>query len=118
MQLETNRRNATGMGVSSLMAKIVSPFDEQDFIILPDAWLGEHAQRHDEAVEKATAAKMPRTWRDFAVSLALLDDWKLPGLSGNPEKWDFATISLPIMAWVKQVTLEAYYANFVIPKNS
>jgi len=98
--------------------KIASPFNPEHFITMPDEWKGEHAQRHDDAAEKATAAKLPRTWREFAVAMALLDDWNLPGVNGNPDRWDFAAISLPIMAWGKLPTLDADNANLIIPNNS
>lgn len=90
----------------------------ESYIDLPDVWKGLHAQRHDEAAETARKSKMPLTWREFSVAMALLDDWQLPGLNGNPERWDLAGLDLRVMAWVKNVTLTAYYANFEIPKNS
>ena len=100
--------------------RIDCPYDEfpDAHVVIPDAWYGEHAQRHDEAVTKARAAKLPQTWQDFSVAMALLDDWSLPGMSGNPEKWDLGKVNLRIMAWVSAVTLPEYYACFRIPKNS
>ena len=100
--------------------RIDCPFPDHDgaFIELPDHWKGVHAQRYDEAIEAARVAKLPVTWREFSAAMALLDDWKLPGMNGNPDKWDFAELDLRVMVWVKNVTLPAYYGNFVVPKNS
>ena len=92
-------------------------YDETHYIELPNEWLGKHARQHDEAYQKARDAELPATWRDFAVSVALLDDWYLPGLPKNPEKWDFETISLRLMAWVKVKVLSEYYKCFDVSKN-
>lgn len=115
--METKRRDGSGLGYGKLM-RIDCPFADDSYIELPDTWKGIHALRHDEAIEKAQKANMPETWRSFSVSMALLDNWQLPGLNGNPDKWDLAELDLRVMAWVKNVTLPAYYANFTLPKNS
>lgn len=88
------------------------------YIDLPDEWLGLHARRRDEAVEKARAAGLSSTIRDFAVSMALLDDWHLPGLNGNPDRWDFDQVGLPLIAWVNSETLIDFSSCWAIPKNS
>jgi len=49
------------------------------WIDLPDTWLGRHAQRRDEVIEKSPK-DMGITLMSFAVSLALLENWNLPGL--------------------------------------
>jgi hypothetical protein len=96
--------------------RIQSPYDPAHFIEFPNEWLGKHAKRHDEAV--AASQDMPATWREFACAMALLDDWNLPGLPKNPEKWDFGAMSLRVMAWVKNEVLLSYYRCFQVPKNS
>ena len=88
------------------------------WIKTPSEWLGEHAQRRDEANESARKNKLGETLRGFAVALALLDDWHLPGLGGNPEKWDFTKVSLPIIAWVSTEINARYWENYALPKNS
>ena len=42
--------------------------------------------------------------------MALFDDWNLPGMNGNPEKWDLVEMDLRLMAWVIAVTMPGYYA--------
>lgn len=86
------------------------------WIDLPDLpWLGRHAQRRDEASEKSK--DLGQTLQMFVVSLALLDDWSLPGLTGNPEKWDYAGLDLRMIYWVSQTVLSDFGACFDIPKN-
>ena len=93
---------------------------EEFWIELPDEWLGYHAQRRDDAVRVLDEKKpdMGETLRKFSVSLALLDDWSLPGLSGNLENKDFEELSLSIIGWVNLVTLNSFGACFVLPKVS
>lgn len=86
------------------------------WIDLPDLpWLGRHAQRRDEASEKSK--ELGPTIQGFAVSVALLENWNLPGLNGNPEKWDFSLIDLRLIYWVSTTTLSDFGACFDIPKN-
>lgn len=92
------------------------PALEQCWIDLPDLpWLGRHAQRRDEAAEKAK--DLGQTLQSFAVALALLEDWSLPGLTGNPERWDYGELNLSVIAWVTQEVLSDFYKCFEIPKN-
>jgi hypothetical protein len=87
-------------------------------ITLPDRWLGLHAERRDEAIEQLdkVAKYKGGVLRNFAVSLALLDDWSLPGLSGKPDKWDFKQIDLDLIAWVNETVLSSFGLCFVVPK--
>ena len=96
--------------------RLQSPYDPVHYIELPDEWLGKHAKRHDDAA--AAGSELPATWRDFAVAMALLDDWNLPGVAKNSELWDFAELGLPLMIWVKTAVLQSYYRCYEIPKNS
>lgn len=100
--------------------RFVSPFaDYPDaFIELPDRWLGRHATRYAEAIEAGKREKLIGRVLDFSVSLALLDDWSLPGLTGPPEKWDFQQLPLEIIEWVSQTALVAFNAVRIVPKNS
>jgi hypothetical protein len=90
---------------------------EEFYIELPDEWRGEHSYRYDEAQAKAND-EWSDTIRTFSIAIALLDDWRLPGLEGNPEAWDLAKMSLSIMGWVNGVTIRSYMECFVVPKVS
>ena len=93
------------------------PVYAEAFVILPDEWLGEHAERRDEAVRKGQ--ELGPTLRQFAVSVALLETWgNIPGLDGNPEQWDFEKLPLDLIAWISaSVTLD-FNQCFVVPKVS
>ena len=91
---------------------------EDAFVVLPDEWLGLHAQRRDQAVREA-AAYDSNTLTLFAISLAIADDWGgLPGLNGKPENWDFAQVKIPVIAWVNETVLVDFNKAFIVPKNS
>lgn len=101
------------------MPRYNSPYPDipEAWIEVPTKWVGRHAARYEEANAKAKARNWPQNYQNFACALALLDDWYIPGLNGNPEKWDFADFDLRIMAWVVRVVLDAYFACFQVPKN-
>ena len=88
------------------------------WIELPDRWLGRHAQIRDEAAKKAAEAELGDALGTFAVSIALLDNWSLPGLEGNPELWDFTEMDLEIIAWVIAETMPSYHDCWNVPKVS
>lgn len=90
---------------------------EAYYIELPDEWLGEHSYRYEEASSKVED-KWNATIRTFSVSLALLEDWRLPGLEGNPESWDFAKMPLSIIGWVNGIVIRSYMDCFIVPKGS
>lgn len=94
------------------------PDSPDAWVDLPDSWFGEHARRRDEAVSAAKEKGLGATFTDLAVALAILDDWNLPGLNGNPEKWNFDDISLELIAWVNAITLLDFMKCWAIPKNS
>ncbi len=93
------------------------PSFEDTYIELPDRWFGEHAQRRDEVLQKM-GDKYGETLRAFGVALALLDDWNLPGLSGNPDKWNFNELDLSLIAWVSGSVLGDFGKCWTIPKES
>lgn len=69
------------------------------WIGLPDEWQGVHAVRQEEAQQKVE--HLPKPYQTWAVALALLEDWgDIPGLSGNPDRWDFGGKSWPVMNWI------------------
>ncbi len=85
------------------------------WIELPDEWLGKHATRRDEAVESANEQGLSGTLGNFAVSLALLDNWSLPGLNGPADKWDFEKLPLSIITWVNGATITPFLAASSFP---
>lgn len=84
------------------------------YIELPDTWLGLHAQRRDETIEKSKG--MEATLTTFAVALAILENWSLPGLDGHPDKWEFTQLDLPLIAWVIEVAITDFNSCFIVPK--
>src|SRR3990167_1755996 len=88
------------------------------FLALPDEWVGHHAHNRDQAAITARERKMLPTLTNFAIAMALLEDWSLPGMNGNPEKWDFMAVKLEVIAWVSDEVLRDFGRCFVIPKNS
>lgn len=87
------------------------------YIILPDEWKGEHARRRDQAIIQSE--DLPTTFRDFAVALALVDDWKdIPDLDGNPENWDFNELPWALMDWITKTVLNDLADSLRIPKAS
>ena len=91
--------------------------DIEAFIELPDIWLGIHADRRDETIDKI-GDQYGRTLQTFGISLALLDDWLLPGLNGNPEKWDFKELDLKMIAWVSSYVMGDFLKCWAVPKES
>jgi len=55
---------------------------------------------------------------NFAVAMSLIDDWNLPGINGNPDKWDFDKVDLRVIAWVNSMVLASFLRCFIVPKNS
>jgi hypothetical protein len=92
------------------------PVGEGYFIDVPDRWLGMHGRRRDETLAKSS--DLPETWRNFAVAMALLDDWFLPGLPKNPDGWELDKIELPLMIWVTHHVLTSYNKCYEVSKNS
>ena len=78
------------------------------WIDVPDEWLGKHAAVRDAAVAAAKDKELSATSLNFAVSVALLDDFNLPGLEGRPEHWQFDDISLRVISWVNNEVLPPF----------
>lgn len=100
------------------MRNFDSPFVEGEFIALPDAWLGSHVTRRDEAIGLSRDAKLATTHRTFAVAMALLDDWNIAELPHNPELWDFAGLDLRVIAWINTIVMDDFMACWKVPKVS
>ena len=110
-------------------AKIVCPLadygrpDEQGewqseyFVTRPGKWLGKHARRRDEAVEKADGRLGGGDLLKFGISMSLADDWNLPGMNGNPEKWDFDEVDLDVILWVNREIFDNFQECYRVKKN-
>ncbi len=110
--VEQQQAAAEEPGPAAVPGRVHYPGDPQYWIETPQAWTGKHALIRDEVVQKCDAIGMLGTQRNFAVAMALLEDWHLPGLSGNPDKWDFTEIPLALIAWVSTAVLFPFQANF------
>jgi len=100
------------------MRKIPCPFlEDGSFIGLPDRWLGKHAARRDATLEllRTREKKYGDTFTRFSIAMALLEEWSLPGLMGNPEQWDLERIDLTVIAWVSIETLSDFLACLASP---
>ena len=99
------------------MRRIDCPFINGAFIGLPDKWLGSHAARRDATLEllRTREKKYGDTFTRFSIAMALLEEWSLPGLMGNPEQWDLERIDLTVIAWVSIETLSDFLACLASP---
>jgi hypothetical protein len=96
--------------------RIDCPFIPGAWIEIPDRWLGAHIDRRDEAGEKARELKLRPTAANFAVAIALMDDWHgLPGMDGKPDRWKFAEIDAGLIAWINGQVLGDYMTCFLSP---
>ena len=86
------------------------------FVELPDEWLGKHISIREEAADSARNAGLKGEIAEFAVSLALAENFDLPGLSGKPEKWDFSELPLNVIAWVVTLVTADFNNCYSIPK--
>jgi len=91
------------------------PFIDGAWIQLPPRWLGVHAARRDRALEQAREKKLGDTLSGFAVAMALLEEWSLPGLMGNPEQWDYELIDLNLIAWIRTEVMSDFLACLLAP---
>ena len=88
---------------------------EDAWIELPLIWLGLHAQKRDQTIEQSKKFNSS-TLTGFAVAMILLEDWNLPGLPANPEKWNFQELRLDLINWVGDVVLVDFGKTFLIKK--
>lgn len=101
---------------------IRSPFKDSpdDWILLPPKWLGIHAIRYEEAATEANKSPIGKslTLTNFAIAMALLEDWNIKGLGSKPENWDFEQIDLAVIAWITNFTLHwGILKELNVPKN-
>ncbi len=86
------------------------------FVVIPDEWMGRHAVKRDDAFMELDKMDLPAAFRTFGVSLALAEDWNLPGMKGKLN-YDFNEMSLKIMAWVGHAVWGSFTRCYEIPKN-
>ena len=91
--------------------------DPDYYVTNPARWLGKHAIVKDEAIAKGEAAGLESIGLTLAVSLALAEDFRLPGLDGKPENWDFAELPLELITWVNFVVWGSFHKDFTVKKN-
>lgn len=88
------------------------------WVALPDKWLGLHSVKRQAAYDALQKRGVTdQTIVNFAIAIALLDDWALPGVSGNRDAWDLEQIGLPVMGWVSDTVLTEFLACFDVKKN-
>lgn len=100
------------------MPRYACPFPEYKdaWVERPEKWLGKHAVRYETARVNLNPT-WPGVFQEFALSMVLLEDWFIPGLTGKPENWDLTALDLQLMAWVNALGTRSYLACFQVPKN-
>lgn len=99
------------------MRRYTYPEDEQYYVDIPDRWLGMHYFAYIDAVEVTQANEKARgIVQKFILSIAICDNYHLPGLTGKPEQWDYAQVDLTLMAWVSKVVYNDFMTCFEVPK--
>lgn len=91
---------------------------QDNFVVLPDTWLGYHAKRRDEAVKVSADKGYSLTLAQFFVALCLCETWHLDHIDGPPEAWNLEEVRLDLIAWVSDTVLEDFGAMLLVPKNS
>jgi len=86
------------------------------YVTIPDRWLVRHAIRRDRAIESADGELGSSDGLTFAVSMALAEDWHLPGLGGNPDNWNLEEMDLEMVRWVNSVVWADFQACFYVKK--
>ncbi len=95
-------------------------FDEMEgdkpkyYITLPALWTGKHADIEAAAIKATKAEQLEGKHATFAVSIALLDDYCLPGMTAK--KWDFNELPLTIISWVNTAVYGDYMKAQVVEK--
>jgi len=84
------------------------------FLTLPPEWLGKHTTIEEQAIEAGVKAGLSSKQLTFAVSIALLDDYCLPGMESK--KWDFDLLPSRLIAWVNTAVYANYKQDQVIEK--
>ena len=87
------------------------------FIAVPAKWRISHQVLRDEVIEKWDGELGQTDGIKFAISMAVADDWNLPGLGGNPENWDFSGFDLEIARWVNSVVHDSLAGCWYVKKN-
>jgi len=91
--------------------------DGEQWIKYPDQWLGKHIQTRDQAIEASAHLKSANLTR-VSIAMALLEDWRLDGLNGNPGAWNFAETDGRLLMWVALTVMSDLEKCFLVPKAS
>ncbi len=96
--------------------RIDCPLDDgkEYHVTIPDVWLGLHYHAYLDAMESAKDVR--GVLQKFIVSIAICDDFHLPGLTGKAENWDLMKCDLRLMVWVSQSVVDNFTSCFVVPK--
>ncbi|MCP5016872.1 MAG: hypothetical protein GY938_16630 [Ketobacter sp.] len=89
--------------------------DPVHYIVLPPKWKGEHKEILEIAID--AAAKTNSTYRQFAISVTLLENWDMPFMTGNPQNWNYAQFDLNVLEFVEQIVTADYSATKDVKKN-
>lgn len=87
---------------------------------MPDEWTVAHSDRYSQAQFKLQEQEPQRRgqWQNVVLSLALLENWHIPGITGPPDKWDVGKLPLKLSVWFTSTTLFSFNACFNVPKAS
>lgn len=109
------------------MAKFGCPVPDYDgteengnplyYVKPPDRWLGKHTEAYADALDFLEGKKFPRPYIDLVFSLAIADDWRLPGMGMNRAEWDFSELPLDVIAWANYHLVASYNKCFIVKKN-
>ena len=88
-------------------------------VTLPQHWLGEHCIKRDAAVLASKDYKNIEI-TNLSVSLHIADSWEnIPGVPGqDPKDWALEKTPITIMAWLGEVVLSDFLADYNVQKNS
>ena len=85
------------------------------WVLLPPEWLGKHMVRRDQVVE-GLDEKVTRSLQRVAISLAIVDDFEIPGIGKRQEEWDFDEISVNVLQWLINSVYMDFGMAFIVPK--
>jgi len=92
------------------------PYSEGHWIELPDEWLGKHALEREKADKANQDNGLTGELAEFSICLVLSENFRLPGLEGKPENWDFGQMPLAVIAWVTALVSVGFNKAYAVPK--
>lgn len=99
------------------MRRYSFPEKEGVYIELPDRWQGKHLLRYQEAGSKLEETKLPVMLANFTRHMALLENWALDGVNGNPAYWEMEKVDLRQVLWVNALVGKDFNDCFIVPKD-